>query len=250
MPQPLDAISHIDAEARAHWQRFYADRSRPVPFFGLAPDENLHDWLQRGLIATGAVLDIGCGNARNALHLARQPGFAPVLGVDYSASAMAWAREEVARAGLPVALHQGSIFELPLAPASLDLIYDSGCFHHMAPHQRSDYVRLVATALRPGGSFGLVCFAPEGGSGLSDAEVYQRGSLGGGLGYSDDQLREIWCGHGGCFDVVELRSMREPPAADEQQQLPLFGRSFLWVMLARRNDRPVTSPALASRPAG
>ena len=51
--------------------------------------------------------------------------------------------------------------------------------------------RFVANALKPGGYFGLVCFAPEGGSGYTDEEAYERGSLGGGLGYTESALREF-----------------------------------------------------------
>jgi predicted methyltransferase len=51
----------------------------------------------------------------------------------------------------------------------------------MPPHRRQDYAALVHRALKPGGSYGLVCFRPEGGSGYTDQQVYERGSLGGML---------------------------------------------------------------------
>jgi len=70
-----------------------------------------------------------------------------------------------------------------------DLAYDGGCFHHVAPHRRQSYVDVVAGLLRPGGCFGLICFSPEGGSGNSDAEFYDKRSLGGGLGYGEEQSR-------------------------------------------------------------
>lgn len=38
----------------------------------------------------------------------------------------------------------------------------------------------------------MVCFRPEGGSGLSDDEVYERGTLGGGLGYTDVGEAFVW----------------------------------------------------------
>jgi len=37
-----------------------------------------------------------------------------------------------------------------------------------------------------------LCFRPEGGSGYTDQQVYERASLGGGLGYSEDRLRAMW----------------------------------------------------------
>ena len=60
----------------------------------------------------------------------------------------------------------------------------------LPPHRRQDYAALVGRALKPGGSYGLVCFRPEGGSGYTGQQVYERGSLGGGLGYSEERQAE------------------------------------------------------------
>jgi SAM-dependent methyltransferase len=218
MSEPLERDEH------ARWQVFYADRARPCPFFVLAPDESLSEWIAQGLIEPGRALDVGCGNARNAIFLARH-GFG-VQAVDLSASAVAWARDEVAKAQVAMDVQCASVFDLHLAAGSYDLVYDGGCFHHMPPHRRDAYVRLVAGALRPGGTLALVCFTPEGGSGLTDDEVYQRQSLGGGLGYDEARLREIW---GRDFQIDTLRRMREQPPGSA-----LFGRDFLWVIRARR----------------
>jgi len=61
--------------------------------------------------------------------------------------------------------------------------------------RREDYISLVARALRPGGSYGLVCFRPEGGSGYTDEQVYEQGTLGGGLGYSEHSLAHYGTSH-------------------------------------------------------
>ena len=52
------------------WDEFFADRSRPIPFFVPWPDENLAAWFDSGLLTTGRVLELGCGNGRNAAYLA------------------------------------------------------------------------------------------------------------------------------------------------------------------------------------
>jgi hypothetical protein len=52
------------------WDRFYADRDRPVPFFVAKPDENLMSYLARGLLRGGRALDLGRGPGRNALAMA------------------------------------------------------------------------------------------------------------------------------------------------------------------------------------
>lgn len=222
------ALAELDAllapEGHDKWQRFYADRTRPCPFFGLAPDENLQEWIRDALVAPGTALDPGCGNGRNAIFLARN-GFA-VQAVDHSASAAAWAEEEVAKARVSLPIRCCSVFDLQLAPGSVDFVYDAGCFHHIAPHRRHGYVQRVADVLAPGGVFGLLCFAPEGGSGFSDDEVYERRSLGGGLGYDEARLRAIWSDG---FEIVSLRRMREQDAGSGW-----FGKSFLWVLRARK----------------
>ena len=128
---------------------------------------------------------------------------------------------------MAVTLQRSSIFDATLAEGRYDLVYDSGCFHHLPPHRRRDYVDLVDRALKPGGSYGLVCFRPEGGSGFTDQQVYERASLGGGLGYSEDRLRALW--DAAPFCVRELRQMRK---ADGHS----FGEDFLWVLLATKED--------------
>jgi len=206
------------------WDAFYEDRAKPCPFFGTSPDESLVQWIEEGRIHPGRAIELGCGNARNAILLARH-GFA-VEAVDYSRSAIDWAAERVAEAGVAVSLVHKSVFELNLAGGAYDLVYDSGCFHHVAPHRRIEYVGRVVDALRPGGWFGLTCFRPEGGSGYSDDEVYARRSLGGGLGYTEQQLRTIWSDG---LQVRVLRQMEKPSA-----QSGLFGERFLWVLLAQK----------------
>jgi SAM-dependent methyltransferase len=207
------------------WDAFFSDRSKPIPFFAEWPDENLAKWFGSGLLAPGRVLELGCGNGRNAAYLASL-GCA-VEAIDFSALAIGWARERADRSGVLVSFQHCSVFDAQFAAGSYDLVYDSGCFHHLPPHRRRDYADLVHAAVRPGGSYGLVCFRPEGGSGYTDQEVYERGSLGGGLGYSEGELRALW--DTPPFAVRVLR-----PMSQTDGQGPYFGEDFLWALLATR----------------
>lgn len=224
-----DVLATLDALlARGNgewWNAFYEDRAKPCPFFVAVPDENLVRWVDEKMIPRGRAIDLGCGAARNALFLA-QRGF-DVDGIDYSRKAIDWAAERVAAAGVAVRLRCESVFALDDAPGGFDLVYDSGCFHHMPPHRRRTYVDLVSTLLKPGGWFGLTCFRPEGGSGFTDRDVYERRSIGGGLGYTEERLRAIWS-HG--FEVHAIRQMITPVAGSG-----LFGVDFLWALLARKS---------------
>ncbi|MFE4259792.1 class I SAM-dependent methyltransferase [Streptomyces sp. NPDC056883] len=217
------------AGGSAWWDGFYADRERPVPFFAAKPDENLVSCLDRGLVpAGGRALDLGCGPGRNALHLAAR-GF-EVDAVDLSPTALAWAGERARAAGARVRFHQGDAFGA--AGAGLvgpyDLIYDSGCFHHLPPHRRVSYLDLLDRLLAPGGRFALTCFASGAmGSELSDAEFYGRARLEGGLAYTPEALRRIFDG----LTEVELRRMNDEPESSGS-----FGEAFLWTALFRRPE--------------
>jgi SAM-dependent methyltransferase len=219
----LDAL--LAGGAGPSWNEFFADRSRPCPFFVEWPDENLAAWFSEGLLAPGRVLELGCGNGRNATYLASLG--CTVDAVDLSASAIEWASARARRAGARVDFQCCSIFDATFTEGSCDLVYDSGCFHHLPPHRRQDYAELVRRALKPGGSYGLVCFRPEGGSGYTDQQVYEQASLGGGLGYSQDRLRALW-------DTApfSLRVLRQMKKADGHG--PCFGEDFLWALLARK----------------
>lgn len=199
------------------WDRFYADRDKPVPFFVAKPDENLVSYLDRGLITPGRALDLGCGPGRNALHLARA-GF-EVDAIDLSPAAIAWAQDRDPER--EVRFLRGDAFEADLT-GPYDLVYDSGCFHHLPPHRRISYLALLDRVLAPGGHLAMVCFAEGAGSALPDAEFYRNSRLDGGLAYTPESLRRI-------FDhltEVELRRMHDEPAAS-----PRFGEPFLWTAL-------------------
>jgi SAM-dependent methyltransferase len=210
----------------AWWDRFYTDRDRGVPFFRQAPDESLVTWHQDGRLQVtrgGRALDLGCGPGRNAVWLAEQ-GY-EVDAIDLSATAIDWGRERAAAAGVEVTFVHGSVFEWS-RPDRYDLVYDSGCFHHLPPHRRVSYRSLLRDALSSGAAFGLACFAAGGmGSQVPDESFYRTGSLEGGLAYSDDDLRRIF----GWLEVIELRRMRSAAA-----ETGLFGEDFLWVGLFRR----------------
>ncbi|MDT9700870.1 class I SAM-dependent methyltransferase [Streptomyces sp. P17] len=226
------------AQAGSWWDSFYTDRSKPVPFFAAKPDENLVSYLDRGLITQGRALDLGCGPGRNAVHLASL-GF-DVDAVDLSPAAIAWARERAHEAGAEVRFLCGDAFSLAGSElnGTYDLIYDSGCFHHLPPHRRISYLALLDQHLAPGGRFGLACFAAGAmGSDLSDAELYQQGRLDGGLGYTAESLRWIFNG----LTEIEVRRMHDEPPGS-----PYFGESFLWTGLFGRDSQRTANGASAA----
>jgi SAM-dependent methyltransferase len=213
------------------WDEFYADRNRPVPFFVTHPDEGLDSWLRHGPLAGTHALELGCGPGRNALRLAAA-GY-EVDAVDLSATAIAWAGERAADTA-NVRFHRADIFAMDLPHDTYDLIYDSGCLHHLPPHRRVSYLALLDDRLAPGGYLGLTCFAagtgsPDSGSEVSDAQLYRDRSLHGGLAYHPDELRRLFDG----YTEIELRPMTE-----HDPDTGLFGLPFLLTALFRRPPEP------------
>ncbi|TMW70097.1 class I SAM-dependent methyltransferase [Alteribacter natronophilus] len=196
--------SWLDEDSGIDWDAFYKDRERPVPFFADRPDENILDYMESGKIKPGRVLELGCGPGRNALHFARN-GF-QVDAVDSSAEALSWASERAEKESLPVRFIQESLYNFDPEPGAYDLVYDSGCFHHVPPHRREGYMSLVKKALKPGGRFALTCFrenGPLGGSPMTDREIYEKRTMAGGLGFTEEKLRLIF--HE--FTEIEVRPM-------------------------------------------
>jgi SAM-dependent methyltransferase len=222
----LDLLDVVLQGSGPGWDELFDSRPGRCPFLVEWPDENLAAWFSDATLSPGRVLELGCGQGRNATYLASLG--CVVDAVDASPKAVTWASERAERAGVQVNFQNCSIFEAEFADGSYDLVYDSGCFHHLPPHRRLDYAGLVTRAVKPGGSFGLVCFRPEGGSGYTDQQVYEQASLGGGLGYTADQLRVLW--DSPPFSVRVLRQMNKAASAGR-----VFGEDFLWTLLATKD---------------
>jgi SAM-dependent methyltransferase len=214
----------LTSETGERWDGFYANRAKPCPFFVEHPDESLHQWINGGKVSGDRAFDLGCGNARNSIFLA-QNGF-QVDGIDFSQTALDWGLERAKESSVQINLVCNSIFDFAPIAGQYDLVYDSGCFHHIAPHRRKHYCEIVSRMMKPGGRFGLSCFRPEGGSGLTDLQVYEQRTMGGGLGYTEAQLQEIWSPW---LTIEELR-----PMVKQSKEAQLFGEDFLWVMLAKK----------------
>lgn len=224
-----DILNMLDAllrEPTAFWDSFYEDRTKRIPFFVDKPDENLVAYVEQRQLPLTRVLELGSGPGRNALYLAERGS--QVDAIDLAQSSIDWANERANERQLNVRFRQGNLFELSIEDGAYDFVYDSGCFHHIAPHRRHDYIRVVTDALRPGGCFALTCFVEGGqygGSDMTDWDVYRQRSLQGGLGFTEDKLRSIF----DTFDVLEIRLMQEAAPTD-----PVFGLSGLWTALFQK----------------
>jgi SAM-dependent methyltransferase len=202
------------------WDKFYFDREKSIPFFKNIPDECLISYCTSNILNKGKALDIGCGNGRNSVYLAKQ-GF-DVVGIDISDEVIKWAQESLTDCTNKPVFKCQSIFDFEDKPKSFEFINDSGCFHHIKPHRRYQYLESVTKYLKDDGYYSMTCFNLDGGANISDYDVYRDYSMHGGLGFSEYKLKKILETH---FNIVEFRKMQESNNPD------VFGKDFLWVAL-------------------
>lgn len=205
------------------WDTFYSDRNKSIPFFKDIPDEELIEYCRTRVFPVGKSLDIGCGNGRNSRYLAAQ-GF-KATGIDISEESIQWAKELSIKSENPPDFECVSLFEYTADFKSFDLVLDSGCFHHIKPHRREQYLSRVLDYLKDDGYFLMTCFNLDGGANVSDYDVYRDYSMHGGLGFSEYKIKEILTNY---FRIIEFRRMKESTDPD------VFGKDFMWVILMKK----------------
>jgi SAM-dependent methyltransferase len=105
----------------------------------------------------GVVLDVGCGTGENALYLAER-GF-DVWGIDFIPKAIERARDKAIKRGLGVHFQVGDALKLDVLGRTFDTVIDSGLFHVFEDDDRVRYVESLATVVRPGGRYFMLCFS-------------------------------------------------------------------------------------------
>lgn len=117
--------------------------------------------IESGNVRLGRALDLGCGTGTNAIYLARA-GF-QVVGVDFSAKAIAVARDKARCENSALDFHTGDVTRFAALGVRdpFDFILDIGCFHSVEPARRTAYVDGLARLSRPGTLFMLYAFGPR-----------------------------------------------------------------------------------------
>ncbi len=210
-----------DQVSGVFWDGFYQERKSPVPFLtqNTMPDENLAALLKREPSIQTAV-ELGCGEGRNAVYMAKQN--ISVTAYDLSSEAIKNAEAFMMREGVRVNFICRDVIKTPVF-GQYDLVYDSGMLHHLAPHRRLTYLELLKKLLKPGGYFGLLCFAwGENCADEIDDWAYYRQKFNAGLAFQKERLCELFSPH---FNVLEIRKYRNGIPGTIQ------GLDFMWACL-------------------
>ena len=220
-----DILALLDEKVPGiEWDTFYRERNRQPPFIAQStlPDENLVAFLDRGIPVSCAV-EFGCGEGRNAIYMAKK-GVA-VTAYDLSEAAIGRARKNAEAAGAACNFICKDVIADPIA-GQYDFVYDSGVLHHLPPHRRITYIELLNRLLKPGGYFGLTCFAwGEGCAEEIDDWAYYDQRFNAGLAFQKERLETLFRPH---FEIMEIRKYRNGVPGTIQ------GLQFMWVCLFRR----------------
>lgn len=145
---------------------------RQRKFFRKAYETGDHGWPVQGptpYVATllgrlGAgrgkrALDLGCGEGRHTILLARR-GY-DVTALDFEPLALRKARAFARAAGVTARFVRGDALDLRFPAASFDLVLDYGCFHHVVTRDWARYRREIARVLAPRGHLVLSVFSTK-----------------------------------------------------------------------------------------
>ena len=122
------------------------------------PAPPLVEFMESTRLPSGRVAVPGCGRGHDVRYLV-QRGYGAV-GFDFAPTAIAAARARAKADRVAAEFEQRDIFTLGRDHANaFDGVWEYTCFCAIDPARRAEYVRTMATILRPGGWL-LACFFP------------------------------------------------------------------------------------------
>ena len=114
--------------------------------------ERYRDLLAKAGVSGGRLLELGCGRGNVALSFASQ-GW-DVTGVDFSPSAIEWAKRLAAEVGQAATFEVADLRqEWPFADNSFDVVIDASCLHFFHGVDRGHFLNEARRVLKPGGVF-------------------------------------------------------------------------------------------------
>lgn len=153
------AADFVPAAGRASLTRFY-----DTAIAMLAREHLLRGGVVREIrsatdrIDAPSVLELGCGTGSLSIALAEELNGATVTGVELDPLALSIAQRKPG-AG-QVEWLEGNVLDDPPSPGSWDCVVISLVLHHLKPADQPTALSQALVALRPGGTFHVVDFAP------------------------------------------------------------------------------------------
>jgi SAM-dependent methyltransferase len=212
---------------------------------GVVPAEAIPELAEALRLRPGStLLDLACGRGAYGLLIARQAG-TPLIGMDFSAQALAEAREQAARMGVSNASFRiGELTATGLPDASVDAVLCTDAIQF--PDEPASAYEEIRRVLKPGGRAALTCWEPLDHHDERLSPRIRRANLGAGLhraGFTDVEVRDrpSWLAHERALweETVTLDPGNDPAL----QSLHAEGlKSLQWTTLLRRVLAVATNP--------
>lgn len=171
------------------------------------PPRELVELIESGKIKPCKVLDVGCGEGKYAIYLAKK-GF-DVTGIDISEKAIDYAKENAKKAGMDVKFIAMDLKDLSELKEKFDLVLEWSILHCIPFEQWKKYIADVNNLLKDRGKYLSTCFnvqsshmgkpgekhrtVPEDGRAIPGYELYFS---------SIDELKELFCPY---FKIIEAK---------------------------------------------
>ncbi len=212
--RPIEDIAHAGRwgepwrpPAACGWEaRYQETAAEQLPWFHEGLDADIGRALDELGLATGRLLDLGCGPGTQAVALAAR-GFA-VTASDISETAVDSARARAEKAGVDVRFVVDDVLDSRL-DGPFDIIVDRGVFHCFAePEAQAAYLATIRRLLAEGGHLLLKCFHKH--------ETSEMGPPG---RYDADDIRRLFADG---FTLLAARDSRFVGPGNDAQPKALF----------------------------
>jgi len=186
------------------------------------------------LTKTSQALDLGAGNGRNLIYLARQFGTSGT-GFDISGEAVSQAKRKSEAEKLPLVFTVRSIAEpIPLPDESQDLVLDMMTSHFLNESERANLLKEIYRVLKPGGWFFYKTFLldddPHAARFLKDYPTGETGTyLHPHIGRPEHVATEteIYDRLAGLFDIQKVsRSHRHRAANPKRRSISVYAQKI------------------------
>jgi SAM-dependent methyltransferase len=189
LPAPATIAAQVNAFYESHpypppqddleaYRRSWDDGRRRADSHLFWPDEPYRD--------DRSVLVAGCGTTQAAHYALRWPR-ARVVGIDVSATSIAFARDLKRAHGLDnLELHQLAVERAPELGQRFEHVVCTGVLHHLADPDAG--LRALHDVLEPNGAINLMLYAPYGRAGVYMLQDYCRRL---GIGWSQPEIRAL-----------------------------------------------------------
>src|SRR5262249_15073970 len=144
-PRPHVLTPMIYQKQRKFFRKAYETGVHGWP--EVEPTPHVVRWVRKLGAGRGrSALDLGCGDGRHSIVLARR-GY-EVTAFDLEPLALKKAKAQLRRAGVDATYVAGNALDLRFDDAAFDVVLDYGCFHHVVSRDWRRYRRGIARVLK------------------------------------------------------------------------------------------------------